>query len=79
MNDKEPILIFDNSIKDKVIISLGLSKNKESQLVDKEGKIATSQDFESINYDEFGGVLKGSKIPIKNKDTELVKYFISKD
>ena len=75
--EKKPIIVFDNSIKSKVISSLGFEENEDSKLVENNGKLATSQDFESISSDEFGGVLQGSKIPIKNKDTELVKYFIS--
>ncbi len=74
---KKPIIVFDDSIKSKVINALGFKENKESKLVDCNGKLATSQDFESITSDEFGGILQGSKIPIKNKDSELVKYFIS--
>ena len=75
--EKKPILIFDNSVKSKVISSLGFKENEESKLVDSNGKLATSQDFESITSDEFGGVLQGSKVPIKNNDSELVKYFVS--
>ncbi len=75
--EKKPIIVFDNSVKSRVINSLGYKENEEFKLVENNGKLATSQDFESISSDEFGGVLQGSKIPIKNKDTELVKYFIS--
>ena len=74
---KIPIIVFDDSIKAKVISSLGFKKEEKSRLVESDGKLATSQYFESITFDEFGGVLQGSKIPIKNKDSELVKYFIS--
>ncbi len=77
--EETPILIFDSSVMDKVLKSLGLRKDEESKLIDEEGKVITSQDFESITYDEFGGMLKGSKIPIKNKESELVEYFISKN
>lgn len=75
--EEKPIIVFDNSVKSKVISALGFKEDKESRLVSNDGKLATSQDFESINSDEFGGVLQGSKVPIKNKDSELVKYFIS--
>ena len=75
--EEKPIIVFDNSVKSKVISALGFTEDKESRLVTEKGKLATSQDFESITSDEFGGVLQGSKIPIKNKDSELVKYFIS--
>ena len=75
--EKKPIIVFNDSVKSKVITSLGFKEDSESKLVDSGGKLATSQDFESITSNEFGGVLQGTKIPIKNKDTELVKYFIS--
>ncbi len=75
--EKKLIIVFDNSVKSKVISALGFKKDEESRLVSANGKLATSQDFESITPEEFGGVLQGSKIPIKNKDSELVKYFIS--
>ncbi|HLD43445.1 MAG TPA: hypothetical protein VJB08_05680 [Candidatus Nanoarchaeia archaeon] len=75
--EKKPIIVFDDSVKSKVISSLGFKEDAESNLVENDGKLATSQDFESITSGEFGGVLQGSKIPIKNKDSELVKYFIS--
>ncbi|MCK4808169.1 MAG: hypothetical protein KAS90_00965 [Candidatus Aenigmarchaeota archaeon] len=71
-----PVLVFDNSVKDKLIKALGYKKDKESKLIDSEGKTITSQNFESISGDEFAGVLIGSKIPLKNKESELVQYFI---
>ena len=71
------ILVFDNSVKSKMIVALGFEEDDKSRLVNSDGKLATSHDFESITADEFGGVLQGSKIPIKNKDSEIVKYFIS--
>lgn len=77
MNERNPVIIFDDSVKSKVVNSLGFKKDADSKLLDKNGKIATSQDFESISFDEFGGILKGSKIAIKKKDSELVRYFIS--
>jgi len=75
--EEKPIIIFDDSVKSKVLNALGFKVDEESRLITENGKLATSQDFESITSDEFGGVLQGSKIPIKNKDSELVKYFIS--
>lgn len=75
--EEKPIIIFDNFVKSRLISALGFKEDKESRLVTENGKLATSQEFESITSDEFGGVLLGSKIPIKNKDSELVKYFIS--
>lgn len=74
--EEKSVIVFNDSVKKKIINSLGF-KEKEGKLIDNEGKLVTSQDFEAITSDEFGGVLYGSKIPIKNKESELVKYFIS--
>jgi hypothetical protein len=75
--EEKLVITFDDSIKSKVIVALGFKEDEKSRLVTQNGKLATSQDFESITSNEFGGVLQGSKVPIKNKDSELVKYFIS--
>ncbi|MBU4300000.1 MAG: hypothetical protein ABIF85_07465 [Nanoarchaeota archaeon] len=75
-NSTAPVIIFDNSVKERIIKALGYAKNKKSELVDSEGKTITSQNFESISDSEFAGVLIGSKIPLKNKESELVGYFI---
>jgi len=75
--EKKPVIIFDDSVKLRMIKALGFKIDDSSKLVTNNGKLVTSQNFESITSDEFGGVLQGSKIPIKNKDSELVKYFIS--
>ena len=77
MAEKLPVLIFDNSSKDDILDALDYTTNTVSELVNNEGKIVTNQDFESITSDNFGGVLKGSKIPIKNNDRDLVEYFTS--
>ena len=74
--ENKPVIIFDESIKYRIIDSLGFKADEEAKLVDSDGKLATSQEFETISFDEFGGVLQGSKIPIKNEDSELLKYFI---
>ena len=76
--EEKPVIVFDDSIKPKIIKSLGFKEDKESRLIQGDGKLATSQDYESINSSDFGGVLQGSKIPIRNNNSELVKYFISK-
>jgi len=76
--EKISLVVFDDSVKEKIIKSLGFSKNQNSELVDSDGKIITSQNFESINNKEFAGVLKGSKIPIKKDDLELRRYFLKK-
>ena len=44
--DNKPIIVFDESIKSKVISSLGFKKDKESNLIDNNGKLAISQLFE---------------------------------
>ncbi|MAG02466.1 hypothetical protein CMI42_03955 [Candidatus Pacearchaeota archaeon] len=77
MINEIPILVFDDSVKERVIKSLGFSRNEDSKLVDENDKVVTTQEFESIKESEFGGVLKSSKIPIKKEESELVKYFIS--
>lgn len=72
-----PVIVFDDSVRDKLLNSLGMSQDKDSNLIDDSGKTITSQDFESINSEEFGGILVGSKVSIKKEESELVKYFIS--
>jgi len=74
-----PVLVFDDSLKDKVMRALGFSKGRDSELVDEKGRTVTSQDYDSISYEEFGGVLRGSKVPIKKEESELVKYFVSEN
>ena len=75
--ERKAVIIFSDCTKDKMINSLGFSKNERFELVDSREKLATSQEFESINFGEFGGLLQGSKIPIKKNESELVRYFIS--
>ena len=62
MNSQEPIIVFDDSVKDKLMKSLGLKENKEGKLEDSDGKTITNQDFDPITTEEFGGILKGSKL-----------------
>ena len=76
--DKIPIIVFDDSSKKRILESLGLKKNKQSELVDSNEQIITNQEFESIKEDEFGGILKSSKIAIKKDISELVKFFVNK-
>lgn len=75
MKTNLPLIIFDDSVKNKVISLIG-KINSNLELSDEDGKIITSQDFESIKSTDFGGILMGSKIPIKKDQSELVKYFI---
>ncbi|HIG92844.1 TPA: hypothetical protein HA242_03340 [Candidatus Woesearchaeota archaeon] len=76
VDSKELVLVFDDSVKERIIKSLGFSLNEKEELMDTRGKIATSQDFKPIYSKEFGGLLRGSKIPIRKKESELVKYFL---
>ena len=79
MDEKGELLItFDDSSKERIIKSFGFNVNETSQLIDKEGKVVINQDFEPINSNEFGGILKSSKLPIKKDESELVRYFINK-
>ncbi|MDI6641790.1 MAG: hypothetical protein QME68_05715 [Elusimicrobiota bacterium] len=77
-NELYPLVVFDDSSKGRMLKALALRKNERSELVDEENKVLTNQDFETIKINEFGGILRGSKIPIKKDKSELVKYFISK-
>jgi len=67
-------ITFDNSSKEFIFESLGLEKKGEI-LVDSCDKIVNGQNYEKIKTNEFGGVLKGSKIFIRNNSSELVQYF----
>lgn len=77
-DNEMPILIFDDSSKDKVLETLGFSQ-EDSHLIDEEGLIQTNQQFEEISEENFGGILQGSKIFIKKDPSEIVKYFASKE
>ena len=48
MINEVPILVFDDSVKERVIKSLGFSRNEDSKLVDENDKVVTTQEFESI-------------------------------
>jgi len=76
--EKKPILVFDDSVKERITEALGYSKTENNELISKNGKFATSQEFEIIKFEEFGGMLQGSKIAIKKEDSELVKFFTTK-
>ena len=78
MEDKGvPVLIFDDSSKDKVLKSLGFD-SEDSCLVDEDGLIQTDSQFEKISAEDFGGVLQGSKIVIRKDFSEIVRYFASR-
>ena len=74
----EPIIVFDDSSRQKILNALCLKENAKKEIINEDGKVITNQDFESISADEFGGVLKGSKIMIKKDVSEIVKFFIDK-
>ncbi len=73
-----PMLVFDDSIKGRILEALGF-KAEDSHLVDEEGLIQTNQQFETVSAEEFGGVLKGSKIVIKKDVSDIVSYFANKE
>ncbi len=71
------IVVFDDSSKQRILNALGLEINEESQIVNKSNnKVITTTEHEPIKVDQFGGILKGSKIPITKDKIELVRYFI---
>ena len=79
VNKRDPIIVFDDSSKKKIFKALGLKEGPGSILQDEQNRTLTDQDFEPIKATEFGGVLKGSKIPIRKEREELVRYFVAKD
>jgi len=78
MYNKDEIFVFDESTKRSILNLLDIQSNEEGYLVDNEDKVLTDQDFEPLDETEFGGILKGSKIPIRKDRAELVKYFVKK-
>ena len=78
MTEEDPILAFEDSSKERLLKALGLSVTSEGLIVDGKNKVLTNQEYEQITFGEFGGVLKGSKVPIKKQQRELVKYFVNK-
>ena len=78
MDENNLVLVFDDTSRNRLLKSLGISQNKKSELIDENNKVITSQDFEPIKFDDFGGILQGSKQAIKKEKLELVKFFASK-
>ena len=72
------MIVFDETSKNRVFQSLGLKINNDMELTDKNGSVLTNQSFEPVKAQEFGGVLTGSKVVIKNNSKELAKYFVKK-
>ena len=77
-NQSVPIVLFDDSSKEKIVKALGLKINPDGRLADEDGKILTNQVYEDIRFDDFGGILISSKLPIKKDQSEIVKYFLRK-
>jgi len=73
--ENEPIIVFDNGSKNNVLNAIGFKINEKDELVDDNGKIATDREFEPITSDNFGGVLKSSKIAIKKESSEIIENF----
>lgn len=69
-------ITFDDTSKEIIFDALGLKKEGEI-LIDSSGKVVNAQDYDEIKTKEFGGVLKGSKIFIRNNSSELIQYFSS--
>lgn len=78
MATEQPILVFDDTSKSKLFKALGLKRGSEGQLVDSNNQSLVDQDFETIKYSDFGGILQGSKIPISKKTESIIKYFSSR-
>ena len=79
VNDSEfPIVVFEDSSKDKILNLLGLKK-EDSNILDNNNQVIINSEYEPVEIDEFGGILIGSKRAIKKDSIELVKYFLDKD
>ncbi|VVB81636.1 Uncharacterised protein [uncultured archaeon] len=78
MEKEDAILVFDEPAKARILKALDLKPNAKQELADKENKILTNAEYESIHIQEFGGILRGSKIAIKKDKTDLVRYFVTK-
>lgn len=76
MENKAPILLFDEASKTKILNLIGLEE-KDSILIDEEGLIQTDQQYEEVSAKDFGGMLIGSKIVIKKESSDLVRYFLN--
>lgn len=75
---KEAILIFDDSSKERILNSLGISKTEDSELVNEKNKVLTNADLEPVRFCEFGGILRSSKLLIKKDKSELIRYFVNR-
>jgi hypothetical protein len=73
---KDIIITFKEDSKKDIIDALGLY-NKDGEIVDSQGLVVTDQNYEKVGFENFGGVLRGSKIFINNDSAELVRFFSS--
>lgn len=64
---------FDDSSRGMVVNAVGLKKKGEF-LIDTQGSIVKNSRGEKIKHSEFGGVLQGSKIFIKNDVDDVLEY-----
>lgn len=69
----EVTVSFDDSSKDMILDAIGLKKDKEFLINDK-GNPIKNYKGEKIKHSEFGGVLQGSKIFIKNDVDDVLEY-----
>lgn len=76
MTEVQPLIVFDDESKTRILSALGLKADAEGNLVDENQKVLINLDFEKIGFEEFGGILIGSKIPIKKESSELIRYFL---
>lgn len=64
---------FDNSSREMIISALGLRKDGLF-LIDMSGSVVKNSRGKKIKHSEFGGVLQGSKIFIRNDVDDVLEY-----
>ena len=80
MNDEIPPITFDKSMKEKILELFGKSVNEEGLIVEKENRdnlVLSPEDGKPVHIDEFGGIIKGSEIFIRNDVVSLMR--VAKD
>lgn len=70
-----PKIIFSDNMKKRILESLGIKRIDKDILVGEDNHLVADQNFEPLTEREFGGILQGSKIAIKNEESAVVKYF----
>jgi len=73
---EETMITFEEGSKKDVLGALGLY-DKDGEIVDLQGLVVTDQNYEEVELENFGGVLRGSKVFINNDAIELVRFFSS--